>query len=412
MPNNFKRLFPLLLLIFIDSFGYFVVIPILLELFFKTHYGILPVNTSMPMRDFLTGFTICLSTFTALIAAPFVGNLSDKFGRKKILLFCLMGVTFGFALPIVGILKKNLLLVLVGRALGGVGSSSQAVAQAAVADLCKDDENKALFLSFIALMMTLPIMLGPLVGGYLSDNHLVSWFSATTPYCLATIISFFCFFIILFFFQETRASTIHAEILSVSDVVFGFKKAIKHYHIGALLVIFFCLELAWSQYYQSISLFLTQQFHYSVQQISLYNALMGVFMSLGLLFLYPMLIKYFSIRKIMANSVLLVFLGLLLCAILPAYQLFFVWCVAIFTGTAYVSLLTLISNQAPKTHQGWIMGYSSTVLFLAWLITGFNGGLLISLHATLSLWVAAAMAGVAFWVALKTRYVLLPRFVE
>jgi len=394
MLNHFKRLFPLLLLIFIDSFSYFVVIPVLLEIFFKTHYGILPANTSVVMRDFLTGFTICLSTLTALIAAPFVGNLSDKFGRKKTLLFCLIGIIFGFALPIIGIMKKNLLLILLGRALSGVGSSSQPVAQAAVADLCNDDE-KSLFLSFIALMMTLPIMLGPLVGGYLSDRHLVSWFNATTPYFLAVIISVISFFVILFFFKETMSIKVRTEMLSVRDVIFGLKKAVKTYQIGAVLLIFFCLELGWSQYYQTIPLFLTQQFHYSIQQISLFNTFMGICMSLGLLFLYPILIKYFSVKKIMRASVLLVLLGLLFCALFPGYQLFFVWCVAIFTGTAYVSLLTLISNQVPKNHQGWIMGYASTILFLAWLITGFNGGLLISWHSTLPLWVAAGALGIA-----------------
>ncbi len=394
MLKHFKRLFPLLLLIFIDSFSYFVVIPILLELFFKAHYGLLPRSTSLATRDFLTGFTICLSTVAALIAAPFVGNLSDKYGRKKTLLYCLIAITLGFLLPIIGIVKKNLFLVLFGRVLSGVGSSSQPVAQAAVADLCKDDE-KALFLSFIALMMTLPIVLGPLAGGYLSDSHLVSWFNATTPYYLAVIISVISFFIILFCFKETISGSMRSQMLSVREVVFGLKKAVKTYHIGGLLLLFFCLELGWSQYYQTVSLILTQAFHYSVQQISLFNAMMGVCMSLGLLFLYPILIKYFPIKKIMAASILLVFIGLLSCSLLPHYQWFLVWLVAIFTGTAYVSLLTLISNQASKNHQGWIMGYTSTVLFLAWMITAFDGGLLISLYATLPIWIAAGVLFIA-----------------
>lgn len=387
MLKHFRRLFPLLLLIFIDSFSYFVVIPVLLELYFNAHYGLLPKSTSLATRDFLTGFTISLSTVAALIASPIVGSFSDKYGRKKTLLFCLVTITLGFLLPIIGIVKKNLLLILFGRLLSGIGSSSQPVAQAAVADLCKDDE-KALFLGFIALMMTLPIMLGPLAGGYLSDPHLVSWFNATTPYCLAVIISVISFFIIIFYFKETTNSQMRTHMLSVRDIVFGLKKAIKTYHIGGLLLVFFCLELGWSQYYQTISLFLTQQFHYSVDQISVFNAYMGVFMSLGLLFLYPLLIKYFSVKKIMRVSVSLVLFALLACAILPKYQWFLVWMVAIFTGTAYVSLLTMISNRVSKEHQGWIMGYLSTVLFLAWMITGFNGGWLISMHATLPLWIA------------------------
>jgi len=394
MLKHFKRLFPLLLLIFIDSFSYFVVIPVLLELFFKTHYGILPSDFSLATRDFLTGFTICLSTVAALIASPFVGNFSDKYGRKKTVLFCLVMMIAGFSLPIIGILKKNLFLILVGRLLSGIGSSSQPVAQAAVADLCKNDE-KALFLSFIALMMTLPIMLGPLAGGYLSDRHLVSWFNATTPYYLAVIISVLSFMIILFYFKETMQSNMRTQMLSVQEVFFGLKKAIKTYPIGRLLFIFFCLELGWSQYYQTISLFLSQQFHYSVQEISLFNAMMGIFMSLGLLCLYPLLIKYVDVKKIMRISIFWVFIGLTACVLLPQDQWFLVWLVAVFTGTAYVSLLTLISNNTAQNHQGWIMGYTSTILFLAWMITGFNGGWLISLYPALPLWIAVGALLVA-----------------
>src|SRR3990167_7430536 len=147
MLKHFRRLFPLLLLIFIDSFSYFVVIPVLFELFFSAHYGILPKSTTLATRDFLTGFTICLSTVAALIASPFVWNLSDKYGRKKTLLICLVTIISGFLLPIIGIVKKSLLLILLGRTLSGIGSSSQPVAQAAVADLCHDDQ-KALYLSF------------------------------------------------------------------------------------------------------------------------------------------------------------------------------------------------------------------------------------------------------------------------
>jgi MFS family permease len=298
-------------------------------------------------------------------------------------------------LPIFGIVKKSLWLILVGRALSGIGSSSQPVAQAAVADLCKEDE-KSLFLSFIALMMTLPIILGPLAGGYLSDSGLVSWFNATTPYYLAVIISVLSFLIILFCFKETMNNKMRERMLSVHEIFFGLKKALKTYHIGRLLLIFFCLEFAWSQYYQTISLFLIQQLHYSVQEISLYNATMGIFMSLGLLLLYPILIYYVQPKKIMRVSIMLVFSGLLLCALLPHEQWLFVWLVAVFTGTAYVSSLTMISNQVPKAHQGWIMGYASTILFLAWMITAFNGGWFISIFPTLPLWISVIAISAAF----------------
>ena len=88
-------------------------------------------------------------------------------------------------------------------------------------------------------MMTLPIILGPLAGGYLSDNQLVSWFNPTVPYWCAVSISVLSFFLILFFFQETLAAEMRTQMLSVRELVLGLARAIKSYHIGILLLIFF-----------------------------------------------------------------------------------------------------------------------------------------------------------------------------
>ncbi len=396
MNTNLKRLLPLLLLIFLDSFSYFVVIPVLLKLFYHNQYGLLPNDTSQTIRNTLTGFTIALSTFAALIAAPLIGNLSDKFGRKKVLLICLAGVVLGFLLPIIGITQKNIYLLLLGRFIGGVGSASQPIAQAAVADLCEGKE-KAFFLSLIALMMTLPIILGPLAGGYLSDSNLVSWFNVTTPYWFAFIISLLIFILIKFFFKETMARQSHAPILSIKEVILSAGSTAKKYHIGSLLLILFSLELGWSQYYQSIALYLSQEFHYSAQYVSLFYAYTGILMSLALMILYPILIRYFAVKNILYYSIILVLMGLIGCSILytDTVQWIFVPLVAIFTGTAYVSLLALISNQVPTSNQGWVMGFSSTVLFSAWMITGFMSGGLISLNPKLPLYISVAALGIA-----------------
>ncbi len=389
MSSHFRKLLPLLLVIFVDSFAYFVVIPVLLQLYFNNHYGLLADSASQSTRNILTGLTIALSPLAALLAAPIIGSASDKYGRKKTLLVCVMGTAFGFLLPIIGILSKSLGLILLGRFVAGVGSASQPVAQAAVADLCQGKE-KAYYLNWIALVMTLALLLGPLAGGYLSDPQLVSWFTVTTPYWCAFIISLIALVLLMLFFQETSSTAIRQQMLSAREVLLGLPIAIKQYHVGILLLIFFCLELGWSQYYQAIFLYLSEAFHYTPQQVSTYASYMGILMCVGLLVLYPLLLRVLSIAHFMKLSILLVFVGLLGCAVFPTplMQWIFIPLVVIFTGTAYVNLVTLISNKVSATHQGWVMGYTSTTLFFAWLLTAFNGGWLISLHLTLPLFIA------------------------
>ena len=391
MNQNFKRLLPLLLIVFLDSFSFFIVIPILLQLFYLNDYGLLPVDTNLSVRNLLTGITISLSTFTALVFSPFIGSLSDKYGRKVTLLLCMGGILIGFAMPIIGIWKKNIFLILMGRCFCGIGASSQPIAQAAVADLYAGKE-KSYFLSLVALMMTLALIVGPLAGGYLADPQIVSWFSVSTPLWCAFFLSLLTWLMVLFLFKETLSQqSMRQQMVSLSDIVTSFRFMVKHYQIGLLFVIFFFLELGWSQYYQSIFLYLNLTAHYSPQQIGFYNAYIGILMSIGLMCLYPFLIRYFTISMIMRTSMLLVFvgyIGIILFGSVKAHWVF-VPLISIFTGTAYVSLVSLISNAVDVSDQGKTMGYASTLLFTAWMLTAFNGGWLISIQAVLPIYMAA-----------------------
>lgn len=387
MPkNHFYRLFPLLLLIFIDSFSYFVVIPVLLQLFFHHRFGLLSIHTPQSTRDILTGVTISLSPLATLLSAPLVGDASDKYGRKKTLTICIFAVIIGFLLPIIGIAQKNIFLILGGRFVAGIGSASQSIAQAAVSDLCQREE-KALYLSFIALMMTLALVIAPLAGGYLSH-----WFTLSAPYWLALGLSLMNLILLLFFFTETKAQNQTANIFNLRNTLTELLIEIKQCHVGQLIVLFFCLELGWSQYYQSISLFLQSSLHFHTEVISVFNASMGLTMSAGLLILYPVLLRIFSIKTILYGSLFFVTIGLIACVFASNIktQWLFSSLVAIFTGCGYVSLVALISEKTPVKHQGLMMGYLSTMLYLAWMTTSIMSGYFFAWYAILPLIMAAS----------------------
>ncbi len=402
--HSFYRLLPLLLLIFIDSFSYFVVIPVLLQLFYNHQYDLLPLSTSLSTRNMLTGITISLAPMAALVFAPFIGFASDQFGRKKTLIMCVLSVMTGFILPMIGILKNSITLVLLGRFMAGIGSASQPIAQATVSDLCTG-KNRALYLSLIAMMMTLALILGPLAGGELTDQHLVHWFSIMTPYEFALGLSLINLFLILFFFKETKVLTQKTMELSIKNVVTDFIPLIKQYQMGLLIAGFFFLELAWSQYYQSISLYLQLHWQFTPQSIGVFNSVMGATMSVGLLLLYPFFLRFFSVEKIMRFSLLFILIGLIGCSLLSSVttQWIFANIVAVFTGCAYVSLVAMIADRSDDQHRGMVMGYLSTALYLAWMFTAFDGGFLISWHEKLPLILAAIFLLIAVIATTQSR---------
>lgn len=403
MSPRFRQLFPLLLSIFIDSFSYFVVIPILLQLYFNNQFALLAVDTSQATRGILTGFTICISTVAALIAAPVIGSISDQYGRKKTLLGCLTLLLLGFLLPIVGIVYHRIELVLLGRIVGGVASASQPVVRAAVADLCAGQE-KALLISWVSIVITLAMIVGPLTGAYLSDPTLVSWFTVTTPYWFASGLLVFNFFLVALGFRETLPKFTKAspKLISLRAVIKGFKQAVDRYHLGLLWLILFCLALGDSQYYHSIFLYLTQYFHYTTQQSSIYGAYLGGMSLLSLLVVYPILSRFMSVEKCLRLSVVLMLLGASACALvpIPLVQWLCAPLSAIFSSIAAVCLIILISNRVAVEDQGWIMGYTSSIVWLAWLLTAFGSGWLMAFYASLPLYVAALttlLGSLALW---------------
>jgi MFS family permease len=161
--------------------------------------------------------------------------------------------------------------------------------------------------------------------------------------------------------------------------------------VGILILLFFCLEVGWSQYYQAISLFLHLQFHFTAEKIGFFSANMGIVMAVGLLIVYPILLRMFSVKNIMRSSMIFVLIGSIVCAIVstPTIQWIFSSVIALFTGIAYVSLTALISDKVPDNAQGFSMGYLSAILYFSWMITSFASGFLMKIHPQLPFVVAA-----------------------
>lgn len=382
-PQQLKRLIPLFFIIFIDTMAYFIVIPVLLRLFVSGHFSILPEHTSLATRDLIYGIAVMLSPLAFLLAAPFVGNLSDRFGRKKLLFASLIISLVGFILPIIGIYKNSLSLILIGRFIAGASTSSQPVAQAAITDFTKG-KRRAFYLSMIGFAMTLAMVLGPLSGGYLSDHTLVSWFNVTTPYWAGVVLSIINI-ILLSFLENSSQLLYHADQKTWKDNLITLYQALKQRSVFGLMLVFFFFEFAWGQYYQSIFLYLTQQWHYSTDKVGVFTAYIGFWMCLGLTLIYKIAIRYIALERLLGMSLLIICFGLIICNIPtnPIWQWLGIIPTTIAIGVAYPSLLACISNHTSADHQGWVLGSASTALGLAWMITAFTSGWLISIASFL-----------------------------
>jgi len=396
-----KRSFiPLFLIIFIDSMGYGLVIPVLLRILQDPHGAFALATLPESTRNLIFGLGIALSPLATLLCAPIIGSLSDRWGRRGSLLMCLAGSVIGFCLPVLGVYSGSVVLLLVGRFLAGAATCSRPIAQAAVTDISTGRE-KAFLLSMIALAMTLAMVAGPLLGGYLSDSSLVSWFNESTPFVAAALLALLNMILLLTYFKETKASTTRPSFLTGREIRAAITTVFTQPRIRILLFIFFLYEFSWSLYFQDISLFLVQGFHYSVDSTALFIAYAGLWMSLGLTVIYRILIRYLSLTQCLLVCMAINLIGLAGCALSDSAVMQWIGIVpiAIAVGMTYPTLLAMMSNASDDKQQGWVMGVASSALSLSWMLSGVLSGVLSNLSVELPLqsaFVAMVLAAVVY----------------
>lgn len=397
--KRLQQLIPLFGIIFIDSLAFFLVIPVLLRIFLNPHYDILPSDVSVATRTLLYSLTVAMAMLAFILTSPLIGNLSDRLGRKKLLAYCLSSSVAGYCLPILGLATHQWWLIIVGRFLTGAASSSQPIAQAAIADISAG-KRKAFYLSLIAFAMTLALLLGPLLGGFLSDETLSPLFTLCTPYWVGMLLTSLNLILLWRGFHDStqvldRTNTEHPLLVRLKN----YTEILTQNRLLLLLLAFLFLEIAWGQYYQASFLILRNAFQLSTDHVALFASYAGVWMSIGLTLIYRIAIHRWSVERILQVGYLGASLSFLGCFLTPTLwgQWVFVIPMAVCVGIAYASLLADISDRTAITHQGWVLGTASMLLGLGWLITSLSTGILVNWHiyAPNALAAAAGFAGLA-----------------
>ena len=161
-------LYPLLLVGFIDHMGIGLVYPLFSALLFDRVNGILPPDTSVAMRGWLLGILIALTPIAQFFACPLLGALSDKKGRKKVLIISItMGIA-AYLIAAIGLMFGSLLSLFIYRIVVGISDGSVAVAQAAIADI-STDETKGRNFGILNMCLGIGFTVGPFMGGVLSS---------------------------------------------------------------------------------------------------------------------------------------------------------------------------------------------------------------------------------------------------
>ena len=203
-------LFVVFFTVFLDLLGFGILIPILPVLLTVKKFGpvinpnyLLPQDFDINNSYILFGFLLAVYALGQFIATPILGQLSDKYGRKPLLAFSLAGTCLSYLIFAYGIYTRNIPILFAARFFDGITGGNISVAQAVVADISKP-ENRAKNFGIIGAAFGLGFILGPYIGGKLSDPSIVSWFDSATPFLFAALLAFLNVIFVLSILPETN----------------------------------------------------------------------------------------------------------------------------------------------------------------------------------------------------------------
>lgn len=179
--SSFFRILPLYIVIFIGFVGYSLTITILTPIVLEGGSTLL---SSLPFRvnpTIILGIVLAIYPVGQFVGAPVMGALSDRFGRKPVILVSLTITTICFGGLGYAIQSNNLSLFMMVSLVMGLAEANIATAQSAVADVTTA-ENRTRMFAYINLSASGAFVIGPLLGGVLADPKLVPWFNNSTPY--------------------------------------------------------------------------------------------------------------------------------------------------------------------------------------------------------------------------------------
>jgi MFS transporter, DHA1 family, tetracycline resistance protein len=416
-PTRKISIFPLMVVSFISMLGYGIVLPSLVYVV-QTFHG----------SNFLYGSLGASYSACQFIGAPLLGKLSDRFGRKRILFISVLGSAVAWALFIVAFklpmtlmgtfttsmtgavsITLPMLCIFIARSVDGLTAGDVSVANAYVADVTTQQERKANF-GKMGVAGNLGFILGPALAGILGQTSL----GLNLPIATALATSIFALLLIVFVLPESRPRTMKEKVerTGIQNILghgakdsyelekpakMTLRKALAMDHIPLLLAIYFVFFLAFSLFVAAMPLYATESLHWSITEMGIFFSVL----SIVIVITEGPILSWFNKRASAelltiwgTFIVVLSYLVLLIPSPILAYTAAVLY--ALGNGLMWPSFLSLLSDRAGESNQGYIQGLGNSAGSLASIGGLLVGGILFTAMKESLFIVPAALVLVVF----------------
>jgi len=364
--------------VFIDVVGVGIVIP-----------GLPIFLHGLISSPFLIETFFTIYAFFGFFAAPVLGGLSDKYGRRPVLILSILGTAIGWFIFAMG--SKSLIFLIIGRIIDGITSGNISTAQTYLIDISETHKERTANLGILGAVFGIGFIIGPSLGGLLSKISLV------TPFWVAAVLALINTILAYVFLPETNKNkNIHRKI-SINP--FGdFGKVFANKSTQTFLIVWLLYMTCFGLIQSVFSLYghLAHDFSATVNGIFLGGMGLIIALNQGLL-LKHFWLKFFKEKKITLMWTLILVVSYILMAFQSVPLLIF----AMILGSFGQSLLRVINNStishlSPKDKVGETMGVVQSITFFAMIISPLIGGAALELNLNLPWVIAVFLMGAAF----------------
>jgi len=382
-------------IIFLEAFCNSLLMPDLVRMLSQSHH-LLSESVSQIARNYLLGLSMAIPGFIGIVLTPLLGKLSDRWGRKPLLILTLALTFVGLLLPILGLWLHSFFLVFLSNFFAFM-NCIRVIAKTTVADIAKGTRRK-LYFGWTTLALNLGGILGPLLGSFLSNSHNGLWFTLQTPYYFGLGLVVINFLILVIFFQEPKHQY-NPKNIHPSANVFRLWLAIRNEKPLILpLAAFLFFEYAFALYINDIPLFWHSFLHVTVSTMSEYTAFTSSIVVVSLLLIYPLWLKWIPKKHQLTSSILLLSVSYVLLSIfsMPISRWLLTIPVAVFAAISYPQLLALLTSCVSDEKYGWVMGVMYSIVNLVWATSAIIMVPLNQFSAHLPLFVTGSLGLIAY----------------
>ncbi|MDJ0680040.1 MAG: MFS transporter [Xenococcaceae cyanobacterium MO_167.B52] len=377
------------LIAFINSISFTIIIPLLY-----------PYAKQFALTDFQASLLTTAYAVSQFFGTPVWGRLSDKIGRKPILIISLLGTVLANLLASV---SGTALLLYSARILDGLTGGNNSVASAVISDITTPEQRPQAFGIFAAIFR-LGFVVGPALSYFAQQLPTLPGISALgMSFVVSAIIAFLAVLVTIFFLPETRPNVAPKSFkLSWSDFAFGkIAKSATKPKLGKLFLLTLLSGTTFTIFTFAFQPFFLTILNRDTKELAIAFSAVGILGFIAQVFALETLRARFKIVDILAMALLIRGITFLLMPTFPTITAFAI----IFTIFALVNAFpmplieSILSLNSKEQEQGEVLGINASYLSVSNAFGPFISGLLVSLGYKLPLWLTGILTIVTAWFA-------------